>query len=116
MTLRVLALPSRGWVTSRLASGGARLAVAALGSYHANHVMKKYLTVLMALFLALGLQARIHQAWSYAALNGKATLIVIATPTKVTATPERTALPNIRTVHNDGTKEDVIGAGVETTF
>ena len=30
--------------------------------------------------------------------------------------PSYTALPNIQTVHNDGTKEDVIGAGVETTF
>ena len=64
----------------------------------------------MALFLALGLH------WSYTALNEKATLVVIATPTKVTATAERAALPNIQTVHNDGTKEDVIGAGVETTF
>ena len=70
----------------------------------------------MALFLALGLHARIHQAWNYATLNDKATLIVIATPTKVTATSERTPLPNIQAVHKDGTKEDVIGAGVETTF
>src|SRR5436190_17399761 len=78
--------------------------------------MKKNLAVLMVLFLAVGLHARIHKAWSYAELNEHATLIVIATPTKVTATSERTALPNIQTVHTDGTKEDVIGAGVETTF
>src|SRR5713101_1627447 len=78
--------------------------------------MKKHLALLLALFLGLELHARIHQAWSYDALNDKATLIVIATPTKVTATPERAALPNIQTVHNDGTKEDVMGAGVETTF
>jgi hypothetical protein len=78
--------------------------------------MKKYLVVLMALFLALELHARLAQHWSYDDLNDKATLIVIATPTKVTATSERTALPNIQTAHNDGNKEDVIGAGVETTF
>jgi len=70
----------------------------------------------MALFFAIGLHARIHKAWSYAELNDQATLIVIATPTKVTATSDRTALPNIQTVHNDGTKEDVAGVGVETTF
>jgi hypothetical protein len=58
----------------------------------------------------------LYRSWSYAEINDTATLIVLATPTKVTATPERTALPNIQTVHNDGKKEDVIGAGVETTF
>jgi hypothetical protein len=84
--------------------------------FHTNHVMKKYLAVWMALFLTLGLHARIHKAWSYAELNDQATFIVIATPTKVTTTSERTALPNIQTVHKDGTKEDVMGAGVETTF
>ena len=70
----------------------------------------------MALFLGLELQARITRGWTYQQLNDEATLIVIATPTKVTPTSERTPLPNIQTVHSDGTKSDVMGAGVETTF
>jgi hypothetical protein len=49
-------------------------------------------------------------------LNDKATLIVIATPTKVVETSELAALPNIATVRPDGTQEPVMGKGVETSF
>jgi hypothetical protein len=69
--------------------------------------MKTYFTFLIALFLVLESQAR---------LNDAATLVVVATPTKVGEISELAALPNIATVHNNGTKEDVMGKGVETSF
>lgn len=55
------------------------------------------------------------QAWTYDMLNDQATLVVIATPTKVTETTELAALPNIVTSHN-GTNENIMGNGVETSF
>jgi hypothetical protein len=55
-------------------------------------------------------------AWSCDMLNGKATLVVIATPTNVVETSELAALPNIATVHTNGTQEAVMGKGVETSF
>lgn len=66
--------------------------------------------------LVLELHARLKQSWNYDSLNEKATLVVIATPTKTAVTSELAPLPNIVTVHGDGTKEDVMGKGVETTF
>src|SRR5207245_1659205 len=86
-----------------------------------NHVlslksMKTKLTLLILLSLGLECPARISTAWNYDQLNEKATLIVIATPTKVSATDEQAALPNIQTVRPDGKKENVLAKGVETTF
>ena len=78
--------------------------------------MKIYLVFLMALSLGFQSHARLTRSWSYDQLNDEATLIVIATPTNVTATSERAPLPNIQSVHPDGTKSVVIGAGVETSF
>ena len=78
--------------------------------------MKIHLTVLVALLLAFDSQARLKQFWNYDMLNDQATLVVVATPTKVEETSESAALPNIATVHGDGSKEPVIGKGVETTF
>ena len=49
-------------------------------------------------------------------LNDKATLIVVATPTKVAETSELVALPDIETVYTNGTHEAVMGKGVETSF
>jgi hypothetical protein len=77
---------------------------------------KKYLVLLMSLCLVLESHARLMQAWTYDMLNDKATLVVIAIPIKVVETSELAALPNIATVNGDGTKEDVMGKGVETTF
>jgi len=56
------------------------------------------------------------RTWTFDTLNDKATLIVIATPTKVVETSELAALPNIATVHTNGTQEPVMGKGVETSF
>ena len=78
--------------------------------------MKTYLTLLMALCFAFVSHARLMQWWPYDAQMDKAALVVIATPTTVAETSELVALPNIVTVHNDGTKEDVMGKGVETSF
>jgi hypothetical protein len=67
--------------------------------------MKLYLAFLMALCFGVQTQARIHQYWSVDALNDNATLIVVATPSSVTATTERTnLLSNVRVT------------GVETSF
>lgn len=74
------------------------------------------LTLLTALCLAFESHARLIQGGTYDALNDKATLIVIAIPTKVVETSELAALPNIITVHSDGTREPVMGKGVETSF
>ena len=78
--------------------------------------MKTYLTLLMSLFFVFESQARLMQAWSYDMLNDKATLIVVAIPTKVVETSELAALPNIETVYTNGTHEAVMGKGVETSF
>jgi hypothetical protein len=78
--------------------------------------MKIYLTLLMSLCLVLQSHARLTQALDYDIQNDKATLVVIATPTKVAETSELAALPNIETVYNDGRKEAVMGKGVETSF
>ena len=78
--------------------------------------MKTYLTFLMSLCLVLESHARLTMGLDYNEQNNKATLVVIATPTKIAETSELTALPNIETVHNDGTKEKVMGKGVETSF
>ena len=50
-------------------------------------------------------------SWSYDSLNDRATFVAIATPTNVTTTKERAALPNIRA----GTNE-IFGTGIETSF
>jgi hypothetical protein len=78
--------------------------------------MKTLLTLLISLFVLAEAHARIHRFWSYDALNTNATLVVVATPTNVSETSEVAALPDIVTVHSDGTKEPVMGSGVETTF
>jgi hypothetical protein len=78
--------------------------------------MKIYLTLLISLFITLDSQARLKQFWSYETLTDKATVVVIATPTKTEETSELAALPNIVTVRSDGTNEPVMGKGVETTF
>jgi hypothetical protein len=78
--------------------------------------MKTYITLLMSLCLVLESHARLKQFWSYDSLNDKATLVVVATPTKVAETSELATLPNIETVYNDGRKETVMGKGVETSF
>lgn len=83
---------------------------------HKRTVMKSFFTLLMLLCLGLESQARLKQFWSYDSLNDKATLVVIATPIKTAETSERAALPNIATVHSDGTKENLMGKGVETSF
>jgi len=43
-------------------------------------------------------------------------LIVIAAPTVVVETSERVALPNAWSVQKDGTKQEIIISGIETTF
>jgi hypothetical protein len=78
--------------------------------------MKTYLILLMTFCLVFASHARLTEGLPYDAQNDKAALVVIATPTTVAETSELVALPNIVTVHNDGTKEDVMGKGVETTF
>lgn len=78
--------------------------------------MKTFLILLTALFLVFQSHARLMRYWTYQQLNDEATVIVVATPTKVTPTSERTALPDVVSVHQDGTKSDIIGAGVETSF
>lgn len=70
----------------------------------------------MSLFFVFESHARLFQALSYDMLNDKATLIVVAIPTKVAETSELTSLPNIATVHTNGTQEAVMGKGVETSF
>src|SRR5471030_1745900 len=77
--------------------------------------MKTYLTLLFSLCLVLESHARLMRAWTYDMLNDQATLVVIATPTKVAETSELAALPNIVTSHN-GTNENIMGKGVETSF
>ena len=79
--------------------------------------MKTYLILLTSLFLVYESHARLMpQSLSYDMLNDKATLIVIAIPTKVTETSELAALPNITSVYPDGRHESVMGKGVETSF
>jgi hypothetical protein len=78
--------------------------------------MKTYLTLLTSLLLAFEADARLMQVATFDTLNDKATLIVIATPTKVVETSELVALPNIETVYTDGRHEAVMGKGVETSF
>ena len=78
--------------------------------------MKIYLTLFMSLFLVVQSHARLMHIWSYDMLNDKATLIVVATPTRVVETSELVALPNIETVYTNGTHEAVMGKGVETSF
>ena len=78
--------------------------------------MKIYLTLLMSLCLVFASHARLTEGLPYDAQTDKAALVVIATPTTVAETSELVALPNIVTVHNDGTKEDIMAKGVETTF
>jgi hypothetical protein len=78
--------------------------------------MKTYLALVMALCFAFVSHARLTQGMPYDVQTDKATLVVIATPTTVAKTLELVALPNIVTVHNDGTKEDVVGKGIETSF
>jgi hypothetical protein len=78
--------------------------------------MKTYLTLLMTFCLVLESHARRTQALDYDTQNDKATIVVIATPTKIVETSELAALPNIATVHPDGTQEAVMGKGVETSF
>jgi hypothetical protein len=70
----------------------------------------------MSLCLVLESHARPIQGGTYDMLNDKATLIVIATPTKVVETSELAALPNITAVYTNGTHEAVMGKGVETSF
>ena len=77
--------------------------------------MKTYLMLFMSLCLVLESHARLMRSWSYDMLNDQATLVVIATPTKVTETSELAALPNIVTSRN-GTNENIMGKGVETSF
>jgi len=77
--------------------------------------MKIYLTLLMSLCLVLESHARPSQGLDYDTQNDKATLVVIATPTKVAETSELAALPGIGSYY-DGRIEDVMGKGVETTF
>src|ERR1039458_4524427 len=81
-----------------------------------THFMKTYLVLLTSLCLVFVSRARLTEGLPYDAQADKATLVVIATPTTVTETSELVTLPNIVTVHNDGTKQDVMGKGVETSF
>jgi hypothetical protein len=67
--------------------------------------MKIYVTSLITFCLGFMLQARQSQGWSYDMLNEHATLIVIATPTTVAVTTERTNLLG-----------DISVKGVETSF
>ncbi|MFI5247381.1 MAG: hypothetical protein ACHQWV_02370 [Nitrospirales bacterium] len=78
--------------------------------------MKSMLSLLTLFLIPLIVDARGHRAWSYPQLRDEADTIVIATPTTVEETTERTPLPNITLVSQDGNKSDVIGAGIETTF
>ncbi len=78
--------------------------------------MKISLTLFTSLLLAFEAHARLIQGGTYDTLNDKATLIVIAVPTKVVETSELAALPNITTVYADGKREPVMGKGVETSF
>jgi len=82
----------------------------------AHPIMKTFFTLLLLLSLGFESHARLKQFWSYDSLNDQATLVVIATPIKTAETSERAALPNIVTVHSDGTKENLMGKGVETSF
>ncbi len=74
------------------------------------------ITLLATLCFVFESHARLLQSLSYDQLNDKATLIVIGIPTKVVETSELAALPNIATVHTNGTQEAVMGKGVETSF
>jgi len=78
--------------------------------------MKTFLALLICLFAVAEARARIHRFWSYDDLATNATLVVVATPTNVTETSEVAALPNIVTVYPGGSKEPVMGSGIETTF
>lgn len=78
--------------------------------------MKAKLTLLILLCVGLQSPARISPHWSYDMLNEKAALIVIATPTKASATDEQTSLPGMQSVWPDGKKESVMVKGVETAF
>ena len=86
--------------------------------------MKPYLLFLMTMIIGFSSRvccisddttflARITTAWTYDRLNDEATFVVIATPTRVTTTSERAALPDIIPVKN---YDIIIGIGVETTF
>ena len=72
--------------------------------------------LLTSLLFVFESHARLMQAWTYDMLNDKATLIVIATPTKVVGTPELVALPNVTSVYPDGRQKPLMGKGVETSF
>jgi hypothetical protein len=78
--------------------------------------MKTFLILLTALTLWLESEARIMHSWTYQQLTDEATLIVVATPTKVALTSERAPLPNIQTQHADGRQTRLTGVGLETTF
>lgn len=81
-----------------------------------NLMKTTILALLTSLFLVFQSHARLLEAWTYDALNDKATLVVVATPVEVAETSELAALPNIATVHTNGTQEPVMGNGVETRF
>ena len=78
--------------------------------------MKICLTLLLSLCFVFAANARLTRGLPYAAQTDQATLVVIATPTAVNETSELVPLPDIVTVHKDGTKTDIMARGVETQF
>jgi hypothetical protein len=68
--------------------------------------MRTKLTLFILLYAALTTQARILAVWTYESLKTNATLIVIATPVKVTMTERRGPIGDTKLVGNE----------IETTF
>lgn len=76
----------------------------------------KLVLVIVLLCFGTAVSARLTSHWDFELLTERASLIVIATPTKVTETTEHIALPDIVTQYPDGRKENVMVNGMETTF
>jgi hypothetical protein len=78
--------------------------------------VKTLSSILSVLLLGTVAQARLVENWPYDKLTAQADLIVIATPTAVRDTAERTTFPNLVNVDTNNIRSPVSAIGVETTF
>ncbi len=78
--------------------------------------MKTTLTILLVVLLGTASYARFVDSWPYDRLTKEADLIVIATPTAVRDTTERTTFPDLVRVDTNNIRSPVSAIGVETTF
>jgi hypothetical protein len=78
--------------------------------------VKKLLPILSFILLGSAAFARPVESWPYDKLTKEADLIVIATPTSVHDTAERTTFPNIVRTDTNNVRSAIPAIGVETTF